>query len=47
MSQQIRKVVVDGRVTMLSIVYRPYNLSAPVSSPIVGPGKFPGIHWSR
>ena len=47
MSKQIRKLVVDGRVTMLSIVYRPYNLSAPVSSPIVGPGELPSIHWRR
>ena len=41
MSKQIRKAVIDGRVTMLSMVYRPYHLAAPVSTPIVGPGEFP------
>jgi hypothetical protein len=40
MSKQIRKAVIDGRVTMLTMVYRPYNLAGPVSTPIVGPGEF-------
>lgn len=40
MSKQIRKAVIDGRVTMLTMVYRPYNPAAPVSTPIVGPGEF-------
>jgi hypothetical protein len=40
MSKQIRKAVIDGSVTMLTMVYRPYNPAAPVSTPIVGPGEF-------
>jgi hypothetical protein len=40
MSKEIRKAVIDSRVTMLTMVYRPYNLAAPVSTPIVGSGEF-------